>query len=53
MPINLLGMTAPPKTADRSAEMAALDSILTWQLLVAWAGEGNGELQRLGWWRIS
>ncbi len=51
MPINPLGMTAPPKAADSSAEMAALDSILTWQLLVAWAGEGNGDLQRLGWWR--
>ncbi|MEL6352964.1 MAG: BREX-6 system BrxE protein [Cyanobacteria bacterium J06627_28] len=34
-----------------SAETEALDEILTWQLLVAWAGEGNGELQRLGWWR--
>lgn len=37
--------------ADSSAETNALDEILTWQLLVAWAGEGNGELQRLGWWR--
>ncbi|NJM99700.1 MAG: BREX-6 system BrxE protein [Phormidesmis sp. RL_2_1] len=37
--------------AHSSAETNALDEILTWQLLVAWAGEGNGELQRLGWWR--
>lgn len=41
----------PESMADRSAETDALDDILTWQLLVAWAGEGNGELQRLGWWR--
>lgn len=30
---------------------SALDSILAWQCLVAWAGEGTDELQRLGWWR--
>lgn len=29
----------------------SLDRILAWQLTIAWAGEGNGELQRLGWWR--
>ncbi len=29
---NPLGMTAPPKAADSLVEMAALDSILTWQL---------------------
>lgn len=39
--------SSPVKPADTKA----LDEILTWQLLVAWAGEGNGELQRLGWWR--
>lgn len=41
----------PRSVAYSSAETEALDKILTWQLLVAWAGEGNGELQRLGWWR--
>jgi len=35
----------------RSSVEDALDEVLTWQLLVAWAGEGNGELQRLSWWR--
>lgn len=42
---------ASESLAHSSAETDALDEILTWQLLVAWAGEGNGELQRLGWWR--
>lgn len=37
--------------SSRLVETVVLDSILSWQLLVAWAGEGNGELQRLGWWR--
>lgn len=36
---------------SRLVETAVLDSILSWQFLIAWAGEGNGELQRLGWWR--
>ena len=28
-----------------------LDAILSVQLTVAWAGEGEGEAPRLGWWR--
>lgn len=45
------GDTTSEPMLGSSAEKDALDKILTWQLLVAWAGEGNGELQRLGWWR--
>jgi hypothetical protein len=30
-----------------------LDEILTLQLLVAWAGEGETDPPRLGWWRTS
>ncbi len=40
-----------PSTKTQSLSESVLDDILTWQFLVAWAGEGNGELQRLGWWR--
>lgn len=38
-------------TKAQSLSESVLDDILTWQFLVAWSGEGNGELQRLGWWR--
>jgi len=40
-----------PLTKAKSLSESVLDDILTWQFLVAWAGEWNGELQRLGWWR--
>lgn len=30
---------------------ATLDSILAWQITIAWAGEGECEPKRLGWWR--
>lgn len=30
---------------------STLDHILTWQVLVAWAGEGHCDPVRLGWWR--
>ncbi len=40
-----------PSTQAQPLSESVLDSILTWQFLVAWSGEGNGELQRLGWWR--
>lgn len=39
------------QASPESLSESVLDDILTWQFLVAWAGEGNGELQRLGWWR--
>lgn len=38
-------------TKTQPLSESVLDDILTWQFLVAWVGEGNGELQRLGWWR--
>jgi hypothetical protein len=34
-------------------EAGALDQILSLQLLVAWAGEGDTEPARLGWWRTA
>ncbi len=37
----------------RPLERAVLDRILALQLLVAWAGEGNTDPPRLGWWRTS
>ena len=42
-----------PTSAQREQRLTepVLDSILTWQLLIAWAGEGTEELQRLSWWR--
>ena len=43
-------MPTSPQQAQRLTERV-LDDILTWQLLIAWAGEGTEELQRLGWWR--
>lgn len=36
-----------------SFDAGALDHILTMQLLVAWAGEGDTEPARLGWWRTA
>jgi hypothetical protein len=36
-----------------SLDAGALDQILTLQLLVAWAGEGDTEPARLGWWRTA
>lgn len=41
-------MSKSPTTAQWSSD--TLDTILSAQLLVAWAGEG-GEEPRLGWWR--
>lgn len=35
------------------ADSAVLDEILSLQLLVAWAGEGQTDPKRLGWWRTS
>jgi hypothetical protein len=35
------------------ADLAVLDEILSLQLLVAWAGEGETDPARLGWWRTS
>ena len=35
------------------ADVAILDEILSLQLLVAWAGEGQTDPKRLGWWRTS
>ena len=32
-------------------QAAILDQILALQLTIAWAGEGNSEPPRLGWWR--
>jgi hypothetical protein len=34
-------------------DAAALDQILSMQLLVAWAGEGDTQPARLGWWRTA
>jgi hypothetical protein len=38
----------PPAEVPTSEE--ALDSILAWQFLVAWAGERRTEPPRFGWW---
>ena len=38
-----------PPAADSVSE-EVLDSILAWQFLVAWAGEGRSEPRRFGWW---
>lgn len=48
-----ISTTADLAAAEQRQQLpdAVLDRILAWQVLVAWAGEGNGELQRLGWWR--
>ena len=35
-------------TKTQSLSEFIVGDILRWQFLVAWAGEGNGELQRLG-----
>lgn len=35
------------------ADATVLDEILSLQLLVAWAGEGQTDPKRLGWWRTS
>jgi hypothetical protein len=40
-------------TAAAGFETAALDHILSLQLLVAWAGEADTEPPRLGWWRTA
>jgi hypothetical protein len=34
-------------------DRAVLDQILSFQLLVAWAGEGKTDPPRLGWWRTA
>lgn len=46
---------SPSLPAEEPAPLArsVLDQILTLQLLVAWAGEGNTDPPRLGWWRTS
>ncbi len=38
-------------TTGEPLPVSTLDTILTLQLAVAWAGEGGGEARRLGWWR--
>ena len=41
---------APPRAEKVAVPMSGIDSALTAQLVVAWAGE-TGEEKRLGWWR--
>jgi len=43
----------PNEPQVQLADTAILDEILSLQLLVAWAGEGQTEPKRLGWWRTS
>jgi len=43
----------PDEPHVQLADPAVLDEILSLQLLVAWAGEGQTEPKRLGWWRTS
>src|ERR1043165_1873766 len=43
-------LDATPSAPIRSVSTADLDTVLTAQLIVAWAGEG-GEEPRLAWWR--
>jgi hypothetical protein len=40
----------PPKPQRQPVSTAAIDTALTAQIIVAWAGE-SGEQKRLGWWR--
>ncbi len=37
--------------SDKPMETAELDKILQLQLIVGWAGEGETDPPRLGWWR--
>lgn len=43
-------VTASVRTPGTTTSLAEIDTALTAQLLVAWAGE-SGEDKRLGWWR--
>lgn len=43
---------AAPAAAPKPSSTAEIDALLTAQLAVAWAGEGDvGDTPRLGWWR--
>lgn len=44
--------TEPTGAKGEAASTAALDAVLTAQIVVAWAGE-SGEQRRLGWWRTA
>lgn len=41
----------PAKPIQRLLPASARDTILAWQLTIAWAGEGLCEPRRLNWWR--
>lgn len=40
-----------PNRLTNSLTNSQLDSILSWQFTVAWAGEGKCQPKRLGWWQ--
>ncbi len=51
--MTLFGATGSVKGADGAGPIPAsdLDFALTAQIVVAWAGEGQGDATRMGWWR--
>jgi hypothetical protein len=42
---------APSVMAKQNPTDEELDAVLSWQVVVAWAGEGLAEPQRLDWWQ--
>jgi len=44
-------LESSPLLLRTTVNPADLDFALAVQLIVAWAGEGEGEVKRLGWWR--
>ena len=50
--MNRVDLKSEPLTPTNSAiANSTLDSLLIWQIVVAWAGESLCEPSRLGWWR--